>query len=395
MDTTALLKQLSHTTGISGDEAPIRSAILALWGGLTAETRVDKLGNAIAIKPGNAGAHPSTTRRAHSERNVVESTPGGPPMLQWSIGHGQNARRSAQAAKRPPTRRIMLASHMDEIGLMVAGLNRGFIRVTALGGVDPRILLGQEVIVHGRKDLSGVIASTPPHLLKSGERDKIIGLERLWIDVGLSARQVDRLVEIGDLVSIRRAPVDLKGGLLAGKAFDNRASVAAVTICLEQLQTLNHAWDVIAVATVQEETALLGATTAAFGLSPDVAVVIDTTYGTQDGTPANESFDVGGGPTIGLGPNMHPRMTQGLRDAAKRLELPAPLEPMTGSSGTDAWVVQVAGEGIPTGVLGIPIRSMHTPVETVSARDVERAGRLLAEFIAGLDEEFYQSLIDA
>lgn len=387
MDTTALLKQLSHTTGISGHEAPIRSAILALWGGLAAETRVDKLGNAIAIKPGNAGAQ--------SERNVVESTPGGPPMLQWNIGHGQNARRSAQDAKRPPTRRIMLASHMDEIGLMVAGLNRGFIRVTALGGVDPRILLGQEVIVHGRKDLSGVIASTPPHLLKPGERDKIIGLEKLWIDVGLSARQVDRLVEIGDLVSIRRAPVDLKGGLLAGKAFDNRASVAAVTICLEQLQTLNHAWDVIAVATVQEETALLGATTAAFGLSPDVAVVIDTTYGTQDGTPANESFNVGGGPTIGLGPNMHPRMTQGLRDAAKRLELSVPLEPMTGSSGTDAWVVQVAGEGIPTGVLGIPIRSMHTPVETVSVKDVERAGRLLAEFIAGLDEAFYQSLIDA
>jgi endoglucanase len=293
----------------------------------------------------------------------------------------------------------MLASHMDEIGLMVAGINRGFIRITALGGVDPRVLLGQEVIVHGRKelpgkDLSGVIASTPPHLLKAGERDKIIGLEKLWIDVGLSARQVAQRVEIGDLISMRRTAVELKNGLLAGKAFDNRASVAAVTICLEQLHTLNHAWDVIAVATVQEETALLGATTAAFGLSPDVAIVIDTTYGTQDGTPANEAFDVGGGPTIGIGPNMHPRMTQRLRDAANRLELTAPLEPMAGNTGTDAWVVQVAGEGIPTGLLGIPIRSMHTPVETVSPKDVERAGRLLAEFIAGLDEEFYQGLID-
>jgi len=360
MNITALLKQLSQTDGISGHEAPIRSAILAEWGRYAAETRVDKLGNAIAIK---AGKHPE--------------------------------RSAAQSKDAPQRRRIMLASHMDEIGLMVAGINRGFIRVTALGGVDPRVLLGQEVIVHGRKDLSGVIASTPPHLLKAGEREKIIGLEKLWIDVGLAARQVDRLVEIGDLVSIRRTAVDLKGGLLAGKAFDNRASVAAVTVCLEQLQTLNHTWDVIAVATVQEETALLGATTAAFSLSPDVAVVIDTTYGTQDGTPANESFDVGGGPTIGIGPNMHPKMTQGMRDAAKRLELTAPLEPMAGHSGTDAWVVQVAGEGIPTGLLGIPIRSMHTPVETVSPKDVERAGRLLAEFIAGLDEAFYHSLIDA
>jgi endoglucanase len=205
---------------------------------------------------------------------------------------------------------------------------------------------------------------------------------------------VNRLVEIGDLISLRRTAVELKNNLLAGKAFDNRASVAAVTVCLEQLQSLQHAWDVIAVATVQEETALLGATTAAFGLSPDVAVVIDTTYGTQDGTPVNESFDVGGGPTIGIGPNMHPRLTQGLRDTARRLELTAPIEPMAGHSGTDAWVVQVAGEGIPTGLLGIPIRSMHTPVETVSPKDVERAGRLLAEFIAGLDEEFYQSLTE-
>jgi putative aminopeptidase FrvX len=375
MDTSALLKRLSQTCGISGHEAPIRSAILAEWGRYGIETRVDKLGNAIAIRRGVVPP-PSTARRAHPERNAVKL---------------KDARRSAQDAKRHS---IMLASHMDEIGLMVAGINRGFISVTALGGVDPRVLLGQEIIVHGRKDLPGIIASTPLHLLKAGERDKIIGLEKLWIDVGLSARQVDRLVEIGDLISMRRDAIELKNGLLAGKAFDNRASVAAVTVCLEQLQTLRHAWDVIAVATVQEETALLGATTAAFGLSPDVAVVIDTTYGTQDGTPGNESFDVGGGPTIGIGPNMHPKITQGLRDAAKRLELTAPIEPMAGNSGTDAWVVQVAGEGIPTGLLGIPVRSMHTPVETISPRDVDRAGRLLAEFIVGLDEEFYQGLID-
>jgi endoglucanase len=379
MDISALLKQLSQTSGISGHEAPIRSIILAEWSRYTAETRVDKLGNAIAVKPGTEMPSSTALNSAHA---MSPEQPG------WRAG---------RAAKRHS---IMLASHMDEIGLMVAGINRGFIRVTALGGVDPRIMPGQEVIVHGRKDLPGkdlpgIVASTPPHLLKSGERDKIIGLEKLWIDVGLSARQVNQLVEIGDLISMRRTAVELKNGLLAGKAFDNRASVAAVTICLEQLQTLQHAWDVIAVATVQEETALLGATTAAFGLSPDVAVVIDTTYGTQDGTPGNESFAVGGGPTIGIGPNMHPSMTQGLRDAAKRLELTAPIEPMAGNTGTDAWVVQVAGEGIPTGLLGIPIRSMHTPVETVSPKDVERAGRLLAEFIAGLDEAFYQGLIDA
>ncbi len=352
MDTTALLKSLSHAHGISGFEAEIAPLVLREWRRFADETRTDKLGNAIAMRRG----------------------------IDW-------------AGNQPP-RRIMLASHMDQIGLMVAGVQRGFIRVAPLGGVDSTVLLGQEVIVHGRRALPGLVASTPPHLLKPGERDKIIPTDRLWIDVGLPPRQVERLVQIGDLVSLRREVVSLRGDLLAGKAFDNRASVAAVTVCLEQLQTVQHRWDVVAVATIQEEVGLLGATTAAFGLAPDVAIAIDTTYGTQHGSPDVETFALGKGPTIGVGPNMHPKMTEGLRDAAKRLDLETRLEPMNGPSGTDGWAIQVAREGIPTGIVSIPIRSMHTPVETVSVKDVERTGRLLAEFIRGLNEEFYRSLVD-
>jgi endoglucanase len=278
---------------------------------------------------------------------------------------------------------------------MVAGVHHGFIRVVAMGGVDASVLLGQEVIVHSQgRDLPGLIASTPPHLLKLDDRGKIVPTERLWIDIGLPPKQVERLVQIGDVVSLRRDVVELRNGLLAGKAFDNRASVAAVTVCLEHLQTMQHDWDVMAVATVQEELGLLGATTAAFGLAPDVAIAVDTTYGTQPGSPDVETFELGKGPTIGVGPNMHPRMTQGLRDAAQRIDLETRLEPMNGSSGTDGWAIQVAREGIPTGVVSIPIRSMHTPVETVAVKDVERTGRLLAEFIGRLDEEFYQSLIE-
>jgi len=356
MDLTALLTKLSETTGISGHEATIRSLVLAEWGRFADETRTDKIGNAIAIR------------------------------------HGTPLKRSERGRATMPPRTIMLASHMDEIGLMVAGINRGFIRVSPIGGVDPRVLLAQEVIVHGRQELPGIIASTPPHLLKAGDRDKIILIDKLWIDVGLPASQVERLVQVGDLVSIRRTVSELKGGLLTGKAFDNRASVAAVAACLEHLQTMQHQWDVLAVATVQEETALLGAATATFSLAPDAAIAIDVTYGKQDGASSDETFVVGNGPTIGIGPNMHPKMTQGLLDAAKRIELDAHLEPMPGHSGTDAWVIQVARSGIPTGLVEIPLRSMHTPVETVSPTDVARAGRLLAEFIAGLDEAFYQGL---
>ena len=361
MDTTALLKQLSQTSGISGHETEIRSVVLHEWGRWTVETRVDKVGNALAVRRG-------VPRRGAEYRGTDRTA--------------------------APHRSIMLATHMDEIGLMVAGVKQGFMHVVALGGVDARILPGQEVIVHGRRDLPGLIASTPPHLLKAADRNKVVPLDQLWIDVGLPARQVERLVQVGDLVSLRRSVIELKNGLLAGKAFDNRASVAAVAVCLEQLQQIQHQWDVLAAATVQEEVSYLGATSSAFALRPDVAIAIDVTFAKQHDADVVETFALDKGPTINVGPNMHPRMVQGLRAAAKRLELETRLEPLTGHSGTDGWAIQVAREGIPTGIVAIPIRSMHTPVETVAIADIERAGRLLAEFIRGLDEEFYQSLMD-
>jgi endoglucanase len=356
MDIAALLKQLSVTPGISGHEVEIRSVVLREWGRWAAETRTDKMGNALAVRRGTP--HRETVREA------------------------------------APRRSIMLATHMDEIGLMVAGIKHGFLHVVALGGVDARILPGQEIIVHGRRDLPGLVASTPPHLLKAADRHKVAPLDQLWIDVGLPARQVNQLVRVGDLISVRRSVLELKNGLLAGKAFDNRASVSAVAVCLEQLQHVQHQWDVLAVATVQEEVGLLGAATSAFALQPDVAIAIDVTYAAQHNVTDVETFALDKGPTINVGPNMHPQMVQGLRVAAQRLELETRLEPLTGHSGTDGWAIQVAHEGIPTGIVAIPIRSMHTPVETVAIADIERTGRLLAEFIRGLDEEFYQSLVD-
>jgi tetrahedral aminopeptidase len=359
MDIAALLKQLSHTYGLSGHEAAIRSAVLAEFGRFATETRVDKMGNAVALLRGT----------------------------NWPTRRGTPQRES-------PRRSIMLATHMDEIGLMVAGVKHGFIHVVEIGGVDARVLLGQEVIVHGRRDLPGLVASTPPHLLKAHERGKIIPVDKLWIDVGLPAKQVEQLVRVGDVISMRRAVLELKNGLLAGKAFDNRASIAAVAVCLEQLQHMEHTWDVLAVATVQEEETALGAATSAFALQPDVAIAIDVTFGTQHNADGVETFALGKGPTVNIGPNMHPKMTQGLLDAAKRIEIEPRLEPLPGHSGTDGWVIQTARSGIPTGIVAIPLRSMHTPVETIAIKDIERTGRLLAEFIRGLDEEFYRSLID-
>jgi endoglucanase len=368
MNTAALLKRLSQTPGLSGHEAAIRAVVLEEWGRFADETQIDRMGNALAIRRGTGRAAQQPAEPANRVR-----------------------RRSTATATR---RSVMLATHMDEIGLMVAGVKHGFIHVTHVGGIDARVLPGQEVIVHGQRDLPGIVASTPPHLLKPGERSKVVALDKLWIDVGLPARQVERLVQVGDLISMRRAVLELKNGLLSGKAMDNRASVAAVAVCLEQLQARQHAWDVLAVATVQEEESLLGAATSAFAMQPDVAVVVDVTFAAQFNSTGPQTYALDKGPTVNVGPNMHPRMMQGLLDAAKRLEMEARLEPLPGHSGTDGWLIQVAREGIPTGILGLPIRSMHTPVEVVAVADVERTGRVLAEFIAGLDETFYQSLVD-
>jgi endoglucanase len=253
-------------------------------------------------------------------------------------------------------------------------------------------MLGQEVVVHGQRELPGVVGSRPPHVLTAEERDQVIPFEKLFVDVGLPEARVKRLVRVGDLISIQREACELKGGLFSGKALDDRASVAAVAVCLEALATSHHQWDVLGVASVQEETTFLGAATSAYGIAPDVAIAIDVTFGDQNGVSGDQTVGMGKGPAIGIGPNFHPELVKALVDTASKLEMPYQMEPTPGASGTDAWPIQVARDGIPTALLSIPLRYMHTPVETVSLKDVERTGKLMAAFIAHLDEEFVKTL---
>jgi putative aminopeptidase FrvX len=237
-----------------------------------------------------------------------------------------------------------------------------------------------------------VVGSRPPHVLPPDERDRVLPFDQLFVDVGLPEAQVKRLVRVGDLISIRREAFELKGGLFSGKALDDRASVAAVAVCLETLASLQHKWDVLGVASVQEETTFLGAATSAHGLQPDVAIAIDVTFGEQNGASDARTVGMGKGPAIGIGPNFHPKLVKALVDTAGKLEMPYQMDPTPGASGTDAWPIQVAREGIPTALLSIPLRYMHTPVETVSLKDIERTGKLMAEFIAHLNDEFLKAL---
>ena len=351
MEPLGLLRQLSEIHGPSGFEAPIASFIADLWRPLAHEVVIDRLGNVIALKRGTG---------------------------------------------REPRRRVLLAAHMDEIGLLVADIveshGHGFLRVVGLGGVDIRQLYSQPVLVHGRRLLPGVLGGAPTRLLAPEKQSKAYELEDLVVDVGLPAGDVRELVQIGDCVSFQQPLVELRGGHVAGKALDNRACVAALTLALENLQPRGHSWDVLAVATVQEETRLLGAFTTAHTWRPDVALALDVCFGKGPGANDSGTIALGKGPVFDIGVNVHPGILEALEKAAAAVEIKSARLTHARGSGTDAYGLQVAHTGIPTGVVSLPLRYMHTMVEVVQLKDVERTGRLTAEFVARLDDAFMDNL---
>lgn len=341
------LKNLISAPGLSGHESPIRSLIADAWRPLTQELSVSRLGSLHGLQRG------------------IAPTP------------------------RPS---VLISTHMDAIGMMVTAVTGEFLRFTEVGGLDPRVLPGQLVRVHGRQELLGVILQPPDRLLPERLQGKPIPMDFLLVDTGLEAAQLARQVRPGDLISFAQAPLEPCGETLMGHTLDNRASVAALTACLEALSGRPHLWDVWAVASTQEEETMGGASTSAFQIRPSLAIAVDVTFAASPGSPTHKTFPLGKGPTLAWGPNTHPKLYQALEDTARRLEIPYVMEPTPRHSGTDAFALQVAAEGIPSMVIGIPLRYMHTPVEMVSMKDITRTGRLMAEFIAGLEIDFIDRL---
>jgi putative aminopeptidase FrvX len=356
MDIIPFLKSLISASGVSAYEAPVARLIAEKWKPLVDEISTSRIGSLHALKRGSQSDKPA-------------------------------GRKSRQHPS------IMIAAHMDAIGLIVTRVEDGFLHVDKIGGVDPRILPGTPVIVHGKQDLPGVVVMPPLKSLPESDRGDAVRLSQLLIDTGLLPSRVKSLVRVGDTVAFDTEPLDLAGEAISGHSLDNRASIAALTACLEDLQSKSHAWDVWAVATVQEEENLGGAATSAFQLKPDLAVVIDVTF--AKGPAANDwqTFGLGKGPTVGWGANLHPFLSERFKELAERLEIPLSIDLTPSHSGTDAYAIQVAREGIPTAVIGIPLRYMHTPVEVVAAKDVLRAGRLVAEFICGLKPDFVSEIV--
>ena len=285
-------------------------------------------------------------------------------------------------AKRGPKVSLALVAHIDEIGAMVTKIEEGgFLRFTAIGGLDARTLPGQAVLVHGRKALKGVIGAKPPHLLTDQERKKAVPIDQLFIDVGLDYNALRKAVSVGDIISFDQNPLLFSNRkYVSGKALDNRAGVAALIFCASELTELKHEANIFFVASLQEEVGLRGATTAAFGLNPDLAVAVDVTHGDGPGLENNFIYKLGAGPALAKGPNFDPDIFNNLELLATDNYLPYQVEPIPGHSGTDAWAFQVSREGIPTGLLSIPLRYMHSTVELISMDDLVVCGKLLSLF---------------
>jgi len=248
------------------------------------------------------------------------------------------------------------------------------------------------VIVHGKQPLPGIIGIRPTHVLTAEDREKVIPMIDLWIDLGMSETRVRELVQVGDLITIDRKLVSLKNNLVAGKAFDDRAAVACVALALKQLAATKHTWDVYAGANTQEEVGLKGAQTSTYRVNPDVAIAVDVGHADQPNVSDVDAVPLNGGMGIAVGPNIHPLVFERLCQLANENEIPFKIDPQEGATGTNAWAMQVVREGIPTGLIDIPLRYMHTSVETISITDLERIGRLLALFCASLDDKFLKQL---
>ena len=349
-DILPFLKSIISVSGLSGYETPVTRIVREKWDTLVDETSLSRVGSLHGLKKGT----------------------------------GKTQRPS-----------VMIAAHMDAIGMMVSRITGGFLHMTSIGGVDVHVLPGAEVTVHASsgEDLPGVVVMPPARLLPEEAGDGALKIQYLLVDMGLLPREVQRKVKVGDLVSFANPPLELAGDVISGHSLDNRASVAALTVCLEELRNKSHVWDVWAVATVQEETSYLGAYSSAFALRPQVAIAVDGTFAKGPGANGWQTHAMGKGVGLCMGPNLHPFLHEKLKDLADKLEIPWFLDVTPSHSGTDAFPMQTTAEGILTALLEYPLRYMHTPVEMVAVKDIQRVGRLLAEFIASLEADFVEKIV--
>jgi endoglucanase len=308
----------------------------------------------------------------------------------WADSHGN----SFAVLNEGGEPRVMLAGHIDEIGLMITYIDeKGYLYFTGIGGWDPQILPGQRVRIHVKGEpILGVIGRKPVHLLKEEDKKKVVELEGLWIDIGAKDKdEAASLVRIGDPAVLDYGFDVLRNDLVVARGFDDRVGAFIVLEAARLLTEMDFAPAVYAVATVQEEVGLRGARTSSFGIDPQVGIAVDVGFATDTPGAENEKKRVGDtkmgdGPIIARGANINPRLFDLLVGTAEKQKIPYQLEGSPRGTGTDANAIQLTRAGVATGLISVPNRYMHSPCEVVHLGDLENIYRLIACTVATIDE---------
>jgi endoglucanase len=338
----AFLKRLLQTPSASGFERAIQDVVRDWARNYADEVRTDRHGNVIAIRRG------------------------------------------------PAEPRIMLAGHCDQIALMVQHIDdNGFLYVQPIGGWDVSILLGQNLTVWAKDGpLPGVISRRAPHLLTNEERNKIPQFQDIWVDIGVRDRkEAEALVTAGDPVTFALGYREVRNNMAVSPAMDDKVGLWTVMETLRLLHGRTLHASVYCVSTVQEEIGLRGATTSTYGIHPTVGIAVDVTHATD--TPGNDKkqlgeVKLGAGPVLFRGPNINPRVFERLQETARNRDIDVQIRGVPKGSGTDANAMQLSRDGVATGLVGLPNRYMHSPVEMVHLDDLDHAAQLLAEFCASV-----------
>ncbi len=338
-DLSKIIFELSNLFGPSGYEGPVSKRVSKLMNPYVDEVSTDCLGNVIGVR--RCGI--------------------------------------------PGAKKLLFDAHIDEVGLIVTGTEEGFLRFDILGSIDKRVLPALEVCVLCEEPVFGIITCMPPHVLPPDASDK--PFEELLIDVGLSEDEVRFRIEPGTPVVFTTRCLALLNDMISGKAMDNRSCVASMLYAAHMLKDEPLNVDLYFLASTQEEVGLRGAKTAVFSIAPDYAVSVDVTFGKTPDSKPDRSYKVGGGPAIGVGPNMNRNITRRLITLAEENSIPHQIEVMSGNSGTNGWAIQTSREGVSTAVLSLPIRYMHTPVETLNTKDAEKVAELLALLAKSMGRE--------
>lgn len=275
---------------------------------------------------------------------------------------------------------VLIDAHIDQVGLIVTNIYKsGFLGISNIGGIDRRLLPAQQVCIHGKEKLCGIITSVPPHL--SGDNEKIGKIDEFFVDTGMSFEKVSELVSLGDKISFVSPPTELLNGCITGTALDDRSGVASILYALELLKNKEYSCSFTVLFSTQEELGERGAAIGAFDLNPDIALAVDVSFGRTLGDKEYESGELHKGPMIGISPCLSKEISNALEKVCEQEKIPYQLEVMNGLTSTNADRFSVNRAGCKACTVSIPLKYMHTPAEIIAIDDVENTGRLIAEYL--------------